>query len=120
MDENMIGKAIEAIEAQQAKLDKYHPAHMVGEQLKDIVRTTPSAAELVSVDLTQSGMGLTDCEKKIEAFAHSHKVGNHGCCPPDEAEKIIREFYGIGGQPGQIAPLEEPKTSGVLNLFDFI
>lgn len=116
----MIEKAIEVITAQQAKLDKYHPAHMVGEQLKELVKTTPGAADLVSADLMQSGMGLTDCEKKIEAFAHSHKVGNRGCCPPDEAEKIIRKFYGIGDQSGQTSPGEEPKPSGVLNLFDFI
>jgi hypothetical protein len=118
----MMEEAIREIEAQQAKLNKYHPAHMVGEQLKDIIKTTPGAAELVAQDLKQSGMGLTDCEKKIKAFADAHKVGNCGCCPPDEAEKIIRKFYGIGDK-NSAAPVTNPENSSeakILSFADFL
>jgi hypothetical protein len=122
MMDNVIEKAVAAIEAQQAKLDKYHPAHMVGQQLKDIIKTSPAAASLVLMDLTQKGMGLTDCEKKIDDFAHAHKVGNKGCCPPDEADKIIRQFYGISTtNEQQVAPTAQREPDSdfkVVSLFD--
>lgn len=68
---------------------------MVGEQLADIIRHDPAAQEIVSRDLDAKGMGLADCEKKIKAFADAHKTENFACVIPAEAEKIIREFYGI-------------------------
>ena len=88
-------KAIEAIEKQQGKLKKFSMAHTVGEQLKDILRDQPTAAGIVLQDLANAGMGIVDCEKKIAAYASKHREGNAGCCPPHEADRIIREFYGI-------------------------
>lgn len=88
-------KAIEAIEKQQGKLKKFSMAHTVGEQLKDILRDQPTAAGIVLQDLANAGMEITDCEKKIAAYAREHREGNGGCCPPQEADRIIREFYGI-------------------------
>ena len=88
-------KAIEAIEKQQGKLKKFSMAHTVGEQLKDILRDQPTAAGIVLQDLANAGMGIVDCEKKIAAYAKEHREGNGGCCPPLEADRIIREFYGI-------------------------
>ena len=88
-------KAIEAIEKQQGKLKKFSMAHTVGEQLKDILRDQPDAAGIVLEDLKNAGMGIVNCEKKIAAYASKHREGNTGCCPPQEADRIIREFYGI-------------------------
>ena len=88
-------KAIEAIEKQQGKLKKFSMAHTVGEQLKDILRDQPTAAGIVLQDLANTGMEITDCEKKIAAYAREHREGNGGCCPPQEADRIIRAFYGI-------------------------
>lgn len=88
-------KAIEAIENQQGKLKQFSMAYMVGEQLKDIFRTQPSAAGIVLQDFENAGMGIADCEKKIAAYASKHREGSAGCCPPQEADRIIREFYGI-------------------------
>ena len=88
-------KAIEAIENQQGKLKQVSMAYTVGEQLKDILRTQPSAAGIVLQDLENDGMGIADCEKKIAAYASKHREGSAGCCPPQEADRIIREFYGI-------------------------
>ena len=88
-------KAIEAIEKQQDKLKKFSMAHTVGEQLKDILRDQTTAAGIVLQDLANAGMEITDCEKKIAAYAREHREGNGGCCPPREADRIIREFYGI-------------------------
>ena len=88
-------KAIAAIEKQQGKLKKFSMAHTVGEQLKDILRNQPTAAGIVLQDLENAGMGIVDCEKKIAAYANNHREGSAGCCPPLEADRIIREFYGI-------------------------
>ena len=68
---------------------------MVGEQLADIIRHDQRAQEIVSRDLEIEGMSLADCEKKIKAYADAHKTGNFACVVPAEAERIIREFYGI-------------------------
>lgn len=83
----------EKIRAQQPK--ERTPVWMVGEQLADIIRHDSAAQEIVSRDLDVKGMSLADCEKKIKAFADQHKTGNFACVIPAEAEKIIREFYGI-------------------------
>ena len=95
-------KAIEAIEKQQGKLKKFSMAHTVGEQLKDILRDQPTAAGIVLQDFENPGMGIVDCEKKIAAYAKEHREGNGGCCPPLEADRIIREFYGIPARPDPV------------------
>lgn len=68
---------------------------MAGEQLKDMIRNDARAQEIVSQDLDIPEMSLAECEKKIKAYADSHKTGNFACVTPIEAENIIREFYGI-------------------------
>lgn len=40
-------------------------------------------------------MGIADCEKKIAEFASKNRTGNVGFCGPADADRIIREFYGI-------------------------
>lgn len=87
---------------------------MVGEQLKDIIRDDPRLQELVEKDLDVTAMSLTECEKKIKAYADDHRAGNFACVSPIEAEQIIRNFYGLG-QPG-----DKNQSSGkVLSLEDF-
>lgn len=110
----MQNRVFDLITAQQEKLDKFSPAFCVGEQLREIVESNPTAAEIVADDLEQPGMALADCEKKIAEFAHAHKSGNCGCCPPNEAEKIICQFYGIN-QPHAQRP-----TGGIINLEDLL
>lgn len=83
----------EKIRAQQPT--ERTPVWMVGEQLADIIRHDPAAQEIVSRDLDAASMSLVDCEKKLKAYADKHKTGNFACVIPVEAEKIIREFYGI-------------------------
>lgn len=117
---NCLWDAIDEIEVQQKKAAEYSPVWCVGEQLKDILRNTPAAAEIVLQDLRAQGMKLTDCEKKIEEFASKHRQGNKGCCPPSEADRIIREFYGIhsteSGGPGG----KEAKPKKHIDLADFL
>lgn len=102
----------EKIRAQQPK--ERTPVWMVGEQLADIIRHDVAAQEIVSRDLDTAGMSLADCEKKIKAYADKHKTGNFACVIPSEAERIIREFYGI------TETASKPEASGVvLNLEDY-
>ena len=87
----------EMITAQQ-KGRECTPVYMVGQQLKDICREDPHNAEIVAQDLQNKSMSLEACEKKIKAWADEHKPGPKApccCVPPDVAEKIIREFYGL-------------------------
>ena len=99
--------------AQQPK--ERAPVWMVGEQLADIIRYDVAAQEIVSLDLDTAGMSLADCEKKIKAYADKHKTGNFACVIPSEAERIIREFYGI------TETASKPEASGVvINHEDYI
>lgn len=88
-----LSNAIAKIAAQQSK--ERTPVWMVGEQLKDILRGEPHLADIVAQDLDVKEMALAECEKKIKAFADKHKTGNFSCVIPSEAERIIREFYGL-------------------------
>lgn len=88
---------------------------MVGEQLKDMLRADPSLAELVAQDLDVPEMSLVSCEKRIKAYADAHKKGGFSCVIPSEAERIIREFYGLPA-PGQ---LPAPVTREFIYLEEF-
>ncbi len=91
---------------------------MVGEQLKEICCGDMHCAELVEADLKIEAMSLAACEKKIKAFADSkHKHGSNCVCVlPTEAEKIIREFYGL--------PLtkesQDTEQPAIIELSDFL
>lgn len=126
-----VEKAIAAIEEQQAGVKARSPQWMVGEQLKDICRHEPGCAELIYQDLQVEKMSITEAEKKIKAFADKNKVGNSSCVTPMEAERILREFYGLperfddGGTPdrGEESQETEARNSGnrrVLDLADFL
>ena len=91
----MCMSAVEKIEKQQAKEKGRTAAWMVGEQLKDIARREPESAELLDKDLDIPEMGIQQAEKKIKAWADAHKTGSFACVTPAEAERILREFYGL-------------------------
>lgn len=119
--------AIEAITQQQNKLQKNSAPFFVGEQLKDILRGTPSAAGIVLQDLKTAGMGIEDCEKKIADFASKHRTGSTGCCPPMEADRIIRKFYGIpfvgvdlANGPDWTTNAKQTQKQKKVNLADFL
>ena len=107
-----MSECLAKIEAQQAKLTENSAPWVVGEQLKDIC-TDSYCAELVSADLDNADMSLTNCEKKIKAYADKHKQGSFAYVSPKVAEGIIREFYGL--------PTAGEKHSGeVIDLSDFL
>lgn len=118
-------EAIRAIETQQARVKECSPQWMVGEQLKDICRHEQASAELICQDLQAESMSITEAEKKIKAYADTHKTGNFACVTPTQADRILREFYGlpaVGGEQG--ADTDAEKTEQIpgklLNLLDFL
>lgn len=113
-------EAVALLEAQQAKVKPRSPQWMVGEQLKDICRKEPRSAELIAQDLESEAMSITAAEKKIKAYADGHKTGNFACVTPAEAEKILREFYGLP-RPDEVksaVPLTPAKK--LVDLSDFL
>lgn len=112
----MIDLVIEKITEQQTGKENT-PAWMVGEQLKDICRKEPENAEIVLKDLDVTEMSIEAAEGKIKKWADEHKTGNCCCVPPNVAEKIIREFYGLGSPASD---KQEDNAPGILNLADFL
>ena len=104
----------EKINAQQGK--ERTAVWMVGEQLKDMIRDDPMAQEIVDRDLDIKEMGLEACEKKIKAFADGHRTGSFACVTPAEAERIIREFYGLP-DAGSPAPSAGSKVIDLASFF---
>lgn len=68
---------------------------MVGEQLKDMCRADRRCEELLDKDLDVKEMSLACAEKKIKAWADSHRKGNFACVTPKTADGILRSFYGL-------------------------
>ena len=118
MEEN-VRKAIAAIEAQQEKVTERSAVWMVGEQLKDICRAEPGNAALICQDLQVKELSISAAEKKIKAYADANRTGNFACVTPAEAEKILREFYGLAD--AETAREEEPKgPGGIVSIFDLM
>ena len=98
------------------------PEYMVGQQLKDICKDK-ACAKIVADDLKNKSMGLKAAAGKIKAWAddqHRKKLGSCICVPPDVAEKILREFYGLpDAMPeAQAEPVAEP-AAPILDLASF-
>ena len=99
----MIQEAIRKLREQQSKVKERSPQWMVAEQLIDLVRAEPRCAEILAQDLEVEAMSITEAEKKIKAYADGHKTGNFACVTPGEAERILREFYGLPERGGMAA-----------------
>lgn len=118
---------LEMIEVQQKGKENTAP-WMVGEQLKDICRSDPHCAEIVAQDLSNPAMSLVECEKKIKAKADEIQKKSKGkcvCVPPNVADQIIREFYGLPEARATTetvpAPAPEPEEDfGMLDLADLL
>lgn len=95
----------EIVDKQRDPAKKDH-VWWVGEQVLDICGDHPKYADIVAQDL-ESGAKIADIEKKIAAYARA----NGGCTPPNEAERIIMEFFGLTAEP--------KADKGVIDLADF-
>lgn len=109
----MIEKAIEKINEQIEK-SKDGNVRSCGYQLIDIIKTTPGAAELVLQDFERDGMNIADCEKKI----HEEWKKNNGI-DSRQADKVIREFYGIPDMTEQTPAVTANKKHSIVDLDEF-
>lgn len=84
---------LEKLKAQIEKGDGTIKA--VGEILMRICETNQAAAEIVEQDLGNPDMSLEKCFAKMRETAQKKQKNSCYYMPHEEAEKIIREFYGI-------------------------
>ena len=122
--DSMLDSVIKKI-AEQQKGKENTAVYMVGEQLKDICKKIPEAAEIVLRDLKLPEMSIEKAEKKIHEYADKQKrIGNCVCVPPNVAENIIKEFYGLTGfsEPAAELPPESAKNTSrkMIDLADFL
>ena len=115
----MIQEAINKLREQQSKVKERSPQWMVAQQLMDLVRAEPQCAEILAQDLEVEAMSITEAEKKIKAFADSHKTGSFSCVTPVDSDRILREFYGLPPRPGGAGDGLEPTGGLGLDLADF-
>jgi len=95
-------------------------AKAVGELLLELCADDTYAAELVEQDLDNPGMSLDRCFEKMRNAAQKKQKGGCYYMPPKEAEKMVREFYGIP-EKRKAAPKVEPQTpAGILDLADLL
>ncbi|MEG0839734.1 MAG: hypothetical protein RSC64_06970 [Hydrogenoanaerobacterium sp.] len=87
---------------------------LLARQLKEIIAETEGAAELVAQDLQNEELNLKKLEQNFDAFASKHKSGGKSVIFPDEADVLIRAFYGI---PKAERTVNKPKT---ISLFDLM
>ncbi len=117
--QDVLNSVIAKIEVQQEKC-KNEAAFCVGEQLKDMARSDTAVAELLDKDLDVEDMSITNAEKKIKEYADSHRSGNCGFVPPKEADRILREFYGLPGMDDVKNESSEQVGSKVIDLTAFL
>lgn len=121
----------EKIEAQQ-KGKENTAIWMVGEQLKDICRADLACAAIVAEDLENEDMTIEAAAEKIKEYAddqHRKLKNDQICVPPNVAEQIIREFFGLPSSAASAAANEGQAidpipansiTSGLLDLDIFL
>lgn len=108
---NKIEQAVQKVTELQSKYKENQKQYWVAEQIKDICRENADNAELVFSDIDDKDMSIAEVEKKIEAYARK----NGGCCPPQAADKIIRDFFGLG----EFTNTDE-EHNDIIRLEDFI
>lgn len=118
----------EAIRKLREQRDRF-PAHsaprMVAEQLTDICRMEPASAAILLPDLDNPEMSVARAEAKIHAYADSlHKEvrGSGVCVSVAEAEKILREFYGLPDAASGRETIPGSVTPSIINInpLDFL
>lgn len=94
----------------------------VGEILKEACESNQAVADLVEQDLEKPEMSLKKCFEKMRETAKKKQKGGCYYMSPAEAEKIIREFYGLPMHRDEPKKMEAPapSTTGILDLADLL
>lgn len=114
---------MEKLKAQIEKAD--NGPKEAGKFLLKICEREPAAAEIVEQDLENPDMGIDKCFLKMKETASEKVEAGCYCMTDEEAEAIIREFYGIQGTKATEAGTEKAgahagPSSGILDLADLL
>lgn len=109
---NIIEQALQKITEKQSKFNESDKRYWIAEQVKDICRENEDNAHHIYNDLDDEQMSIKKIEERIANYAKKHG----GCCPPQPADKIIREFFGLAEPTEKPA---EPKNE-MIDLADFL
>lgn len=117
-------EAIRMLREQQSQVKEGSPQWMVAEQLMDICRAEPESAELIAQDLGVEAMSITEAEKKLKAYADSHKTGNFSCINEMYLNEVWLEYPDGSGETaivvlGTIYSVNALEGAG-LDLADYI
>lgn len=115
---NVFTQLSQEIEKQTAKEYEYSPVRGCGMQILAIVGNDENSATLILEDFA-AGQTVQACEKEIKKWVDKNHKDNSGFCPPQKAEEIIRQFFGLGSGASDPAPQAKQKT-GIINLEDFL
>ena len=113
------------IRSQQGR--EHSPVWHTGEHLLEFLGKCPQYAELISTDLDNPQMSLTNFEKEISKASRANGGGLGG----SDADAVLRKFYGLpaeGEDAPALAPVfapmpaqTAPEVVGVhVNLSDFL
>lgn len=117
-----MNRAEKLIRDQQNKLKQGDPAYTVGLQLLDMMERDDRLATILEEDLQNSAMGLGSCADELKKHAdeiHKKNRGSCVCITPDEAEKIIRKFYGLPDPEERGAAGAPEAAADFISLEDF-
>lgn len=117
-------QAIAKLREQQSKQAMFSSAWGVAGQLIDICSRDPAAAEIILPDLDNPEMSVDIAEKEIRKLADEHHKKSKSsavCVTPEEAETVLRKFYGLPNANAPAVPDPPPApASDMLSLADFL
>lgn len=113
---NIIEQARQKITDLQSKYNEDQMQYAVAEQIKMIASENDTNAQHIFNDIDDDKMSIAEVEKLIAAYAKKHK----GNCPPfPVADRIIRDFFGLG--TASAAPKSASSADdNMINLEDFM
>lgn len=113
-------QAIDKLRQQQSKHPKGSAPFAVAQQLIDICQREPASAALLNADLDNAEMSIVRAERQIKKRAdelHRETASSGVCVSPDEAETILRKFYGL---PDSGAAVPDTPDDDFLHFEDFL
>jgi len=96
---------------QQASEAKHPLSEMLSMQIMDNITTSERAMKVL-----EESKSLEGCQKELDKFAASRKSGGQSFIRPDEAEKLICEYFGFD----TVASGVVDKPGKVINVLDFM
>ena len=117
-----MNKAEKLIRDQQDKLKHGGTAWTIGLQLLDMMERDGRLAPILEEDLQNDGMNLEKCAAAMRARAdeiHKKTKETCVCITADEAEKVIRKFYGLPDPEGRDAAGAPEAAADFISLEDF-